>query len=111
SGNVTAARQAATRLQSRLASGGGNPNLALAVARLQAQVGQPEMARANVQRVLEQAEGRQPAAALQLLARLDLTDRNLTQARARRGEMRAIAPELPETRLLDADLTLAEGDL
>ncbi|HEX7035201.1 MAG TPA: XrtA/PEP-CTERM system TPR-repeat protein PrsT [Pseudomonadales bacterium] len=110
SGNVAAARQVASRLQSRLASGEGNPALALALGRLQAQAGQPDLARANLERVLEQAEGRQPAA-LHLLARLDLTDRKLEEARARLDELRAIAPEQPETRLLEADLTLAEGDL
>jgi putative PEP-CTERM system TPR-repeat lipoprotein len=108
SGDTTAAVRVAKQLQSRVAAGSDNVALLLAVGRLQARVGEIALARGNLERVLAKTDGGE-AAALQALARLDLRERKLDQARARLQQLQNIAADDRETQLLDADLAMADG--
>ena len=108
SGNVEAARRVATELQPQAARLPNNMALHLALGNLQARVGQLTLARTNLERVLALTDGANPAA-LRGLARLDLRDGRPEAARARVNQLLQAGDDDAETRLLDADLLLAEN--
>jgi len=107
SGDPEGARRAAERLQRQLARYADNARVHLALGELQARAGQPELARDNLNRALELSDGSN-AQAQRTLARLELRRGNLDAARRHLESLLAAERPDPETRLLRADLLLAE---
>ncbi|MFU8816171.1 MAG: XrtA/PEP-CTERM system TPR-repeat protein PrsT [Pseudomonadales bacterium] len=108
SGNVEAARRIATDLQPQAARLPDNRALHLALGNLQARVGQLTLARTNLERALVLSDG-VDATALRGLARLDLRDGRTEAARARVQQLRQAGEDDAETKLLEADVLLAEN--
>lgn len=108
SGDTEGASRAAARLQGQVAGGNDNPKLMLALGRLQAQVGKGALARRNLQAALQAADGDEPAA-LASLVRLELGDGNLEAARTRLEALKRLAGDDAGTRLLEADVLMAEN--
>lgn len=108
SGDMQGARRAAARLQSNLAEYGKSPQLHLALGTLQARTGEAHQARRNLELVLSLGEEyRVPA--LRVLARLELQQRNVGKARQRLNESLAAAGDEADSRMLRADILLAEN--
>lgn len=106
-GNVARARERTDRLQSLLSSGVVNAQRR-GLGLLQSRLGQLTLARENLEYALSQAPDN--PASLRELARIDLREGALADARLRLERLRLLAPEEPETRLLEGDLLRVEGD-
>ncbi len=112
-GDVAAAKAAAVRLQAGVAEaagagGGASPTLYLALGSLQARLGDRDLARSNLERALSLSDGNNPAA-LRALARLDLGSGDADAAAAKVERLLAAGDDAPGTRLLQADVLLAQG--
>ncbi|MEQ8859923.1 MAG: PEP-CTERM system TPR-repeat protein PrsT [Pseudomonadales bacterium] len=106
-GDLQKARTLAARLQSRLVRDAADASLVLALGDLQSRLGQLSEARSNLERVLTLADG-DNAAAQRSLARIDLAEGKVREARARVDLLLEEASDA-DTRLLSADVLLAEG--
>jgi len=108
SGNLEGTRQVAAELQRQLVRYADNARLHQALGGLQARAGQTELARTNLNHALELSDG-DNAEAQRTLARLELRQGNLDAARRHLEPLLAAEQADPATRLLRADVLLAEG--